>query len=244
VSDLPIYVSSSLALNFPRQRDIRRSANEFEDILEQEYNQPQTISVSDDLDPAIPRLVFISQDGLGQIVISQINITLSINYPSECQTDRTEAESHLLSKSHKLCELIKILEEVELCYWGLTSVIRLGRDLDNSNIISQMEKLLQQVDNPTEINDISVKITRVVSEFFFSNVTWKNYRLWQNTDSDPPRLSNAEADESGIEILVDFNDRYKFNEDPEYFSKPDVVEKIIEKSFDEIDRSIEKIRGL
>ncbi len=244
MSDLPIYVSSSLALNFPRQKDIRRKSNKFEDILEQEYSQPQAISVPDDFDPAVPRLVFISQDGLGQIVISQINITLSINYPSECQTDRTEAKNHLLSKSHKLCELIEILEEVKLCYWGLTSVIRLGRDLDNSNIISQMGRLLQPVDNSTEINDISVKITRVVSEYFFSNVTWKNYRLWPNTDSGPQRLSNAEADESGIEILVDFNDRYKFNEDPEHFSKPDVVEKIIENSFNEIDRSIEKIRGL
>ncbi len=245
MSDLPIYVSSSLALNFPRQKDVRRKFNDFEDILkeEQEYQQPQIMPVPDDFDPAVPRLVSISQDGLSQIVITQINITLNTNYPPECQTDKTEAESYLLSKSHTLCALTEILEEVKLCYFGLTSVVRLRSDLDDRNI-SQMSKLLQQVDNQADINDISVKVTSVVLGRFFSNVTWKNYRLWRNTVSGPERLPNANADECGIEILVDFNDRYKYNEDPEYFSKSDVVAAIIENSFNEISKSIEKIRGL
>jgi len=239
VFDAPMYVSSSLVITFSRQEDIRRKSNDFEDILKEKgYQQPQMLSVPDDFDPKVPRFVFISQDGPGQIAVSQINITLSANYPSECRADATKAKEYMTDKSHILCSLIEIFEEVKLHYFGLTSVIRLRSDRDDSSI-SRICTLLQSVDNKAEINDISVKVTSVVSERFFSNITLKNYRVWQNIGSQ--RLSNTKAMESGIEILVDFNDRYRYNEDLTYSSEPGVVKEIVEGSFNEISRSIEKI---
>ena len=41
-------------------------------------------------------------------------------------------------------------------------------------------------------------------------------------------MSRKEALEQGIEIEGDFNDRYKFNEDVDYFSGQDIVEEIID----------------
>ena len=45
------FVNNSFSLVFPRQPQIRRMANEFEDRLKERYFQPQIISVPDDLDP-------------------------------------------------------------------------------------------------------------------------------------------------------------------------------------------------
>ena len=50
--------------------------------------------------------------------------------------------------------------------------------------------------------------------------------------------------EQVIEIEGDFNDRYKFNEDPSYSSSQDIIEDIIDKGLAEILKAIIKIRGL
>lgn len=84
------YIQSSFSVSFSRQLQIRRSANTFEDFLKSHfsghYGQPQVISVPDELDSEIPRIIFGSRHGFSQVIVSQINMTLNVTYSPDWQT--------------------------------------------------------------------------------------------------------------------------------------------------------------
>ncbi len=244
----PVYVRSSFALNFAQQVDIRRRANDFEDILRGKgYIQPQIIPVPDNLDPEIPRMIFASQDTFSHIVISQINATLNLRHPPECRKNIAKCKRYLLDRSPIPFELLRVLEEVKPYFCGLISVVRLPSLVEDDEILKRMAELSLGGDYTPDVHDIVLKTTRIVSDRFFSNVTWKNFRAWRNIEPAPSRfrpLSTRAASERGIEILIDFNDRYKFNESTDYYSGPDVVKELIEHAFDQISAAVEKVKEI
>jgi len=55
-------------------------------------------------------------------------------------------------------------------------------------------------------------------------------------------LPQAQAAERGIQITGDFNDRFSFNENADYFSSTDSAKEIIEKGLSEMEKAINKIK--
>jgi hypothetical protein len=245
--EAPKYIRNSFGVTFTRQTEIRRNANEFEDMLKGDYSQPQIISIPDELDPEIPRMIFTSKHGFSQIIASQVNITLNVKYSPDWQIDISKGREYLLKRVQILFDLLEKLQDVNLYFCGLTTVTRLPAIVDEDSVLNFLTKLCLNKEEAEDIYDIHVKIAKVVSERFFSNITSKNYRLWKIDTTDPqsvPRLSRKGSFEHGIEIVGDFNDRYMFNEKKDYFSNQDIVHEIIEQGICEIEKAIKRIKGL
>jgi len=70
-----------------------------------------------------------------------------------------------------------------------------------------------------------------------------NYKNWKNvtTSEQALRLSDSKAEEFGIEITIDYNDRFEFNENEEYKSSFNQVNKILDGNFLAMNEEIEKI---
>lgn len=117
------YIQNSFSVSFSRYPEIRRRSNEFEDLLktnfQNHYGQPQVISVPDELDPEVPRLVFGSRHGYSQIIISQIGMTLNVTYSPEWQQDISKGKKYLKERSSALYLLLKILEDSQIFFSGL-----------------------------------------------------------------------------------------------------------------------------
>ncbi|HLG29906.1 MAG TPA: hypothetical protein VI387_06800, partial [Candidatus Brocadiales bacterium] len=96
------------------------------------------------------------------------------------------------------------------------------------------------------IHDLQFKRTTIESGRFFSNITLNNYREWniEGREQGIINLPTKEASERGIEIVGDFNDRYKFNEDKEYRSAIEVACIIIDEGLSEIGKFVGIIGGL
>ncbi len=241
----PRYIGNSFNVTFSRQPAIRRMANDFEDKLEGQYFQPQIIPVPDDLDPNVPRMIFGSKHGFSQIIVSQINLLLSVTYSPDWQLDISKGRQYLLDRVSILFELLDIIEDAELCFCGLTTLVRLPSEMDADTILGDMAKLCKGNLDIQDLHDVQIKTTTVISNLFFSNMTLRNYRIWKlGGNQEISRLPREKVLEQGIEIEGDFNDRYKFNEDPSYSSSQDIIEDIIDKGLAEILKEIIKIRGL
>jgi len=123
------YVQNSFAIAFPRQHDIRRKVNDFEDFLqthlEGHYQQPMLIPVPDEMDPEIPRLIFGSRHGFSQIVFSQIGLSLNVDYSPDWQLDVSKGRQYLLERAPVLFDLLSILDNIKPFFSGLTTKIRL-----------------------------------------------------------------------------------------------------------------------
>lgn len=223
---------NSFNIFFPKQLGIRRKANEFEDALQGHYFQPLIIPVPDDFDPEVPRMIFGSKHGFSQVMVSQVSVTLNVNYSLDWQTDSEKRKNYLVDRIPVLFQLLKISGIAAPCFCGLATRFRLtGEGMSDENIILHLAKLYLKEESLQTPHDLQIKKTEILEDTFFSNVTVRNYRSWrlQEGVSGILSLSYTEADERGIEIVVDFNDRHAFNEDKAYHTCEQTAATIIQK---------------
>jgi hypothetical protein len=240
----PRYIQNSFSVLFPRQKEIRRRANEFEDMLKKQYFQPQIIPVPDDLDPEVPRMIFGSEHGFSQIIVSQISIVLSANYSPDWQLDITKGKRYLLDRLPMMFDLLALLNGAKSYFCGLTTRVDLVSQENDVDILDHLVNIFIK-ENQNDIDELQLKTTRIIDNRFYSNITVQNYRLWKFEEpmQGVMRLPQKEASERGIKIVGDFNDRFSFNEKADYFSSMDCAREIIENGLSEMDNAIFKIKG-
>lgn len=238
------YIRNSFNIVFARQKEIRRRDHEFENKLRGLYFQPHIIPIPDDLDPEMPRIIFGSEHGFSQIIISQVNLVLNVLYSPDWQNDIEKGKKYLIERTPKLFELLELLENPKPHFCGLTTLAYLPVTEDDLAILSYISSKFLKPENSADVHDLLFKTTFIVDNKFFSNIEVQNYRSWKRVEQEGiPPLSRKEATERGVQIVGDFNDRYAFNEEKGYTSSPDIANIIIEKGFDEIKKMIMKIRG-
>lgn len=242
------YIQNGFSITFQRYQNIRRKANEFEDLLKKRFNghygQPQLIPVPDELDPEVPRMIFGSKHGFSQIIISQIAVVLNAIYSPDWQTDISKGKEYLMERSAALFSLLETIDHMPVYFSGLTTRIQLPMDTDDASILQHLQKCFGIPLNERNTHDIQVKITSVHNETFYSNITIQNFRSWQIAG--PIQgilpLSRQKASERGVEILGDFNDRYAFNEQNDYVSSSSLVTQIINEGLTQVSNTIRKVQ--
>lgn len=240
----PKYIQNSFNILFSRQPDIRRSANDFEDKLKGRYFQPHIVPVPDDLDPEVPRMIFGSEHGFSQIIVSQVTLVLNVTYSPDWQIDVSKGRQYLLERVPILFELLDILKGEKAYFCGLSTRVHLSTKAEDKEIIEHLGKLLLR-NSMNSIYDFQLKIANVLSQRFFSNITLQNYRSWklEGARQGIIRLPQNEASDRGIEISGDFNDRYAFNEKKDYYTSRENSEGIIEAGLTEIKKMIMRLEG-
>lgn len=242
------YLKNSLTLTFPRQMNIRRKANEFEDKLkskaEVHYGQPQVIPIPDDLDSEVPRLIFNSTHGYSQIIISQISLVLNVVYSPDWQIDISKGRQYLLDRITILFELLDLLDGVKPYFSGLGTRVNLPLIQKNDKLVLEhLSKLYFKDLDVLNIYDIQFKTAVMVSDKFFSNVTIQNYRAkkFDEPQQGMLRFPGKELVEAGVQIIGDFNDRYTFNEKENYYSTTEICMEVINQGFQKIEDVIKKV---
>jgi len=239
------YIQNSFNVVFPRQPSIRRLANEFEDKLKCSYAQPQIVPIPDDLDPEVPRMIFGSQHGYSQIIVSQISIALSVTYSPDWQEDISKGQRYLLDKVSTIFDLLSLLDQVKPCFSGLTTRVNLSSQQNDKQIVKRLTDAFLRNSEFDDLDEIQVKIARITEARFYSNITIHNYRTWkfEAPPQGPVRYSRGKSVERGIQVIGDFNDRHRFNEDENYYSSLHASEQIINSALMEVAQTVEKLRG-
>jgi hypothetical protein len=244
VFDKAKYIQNSFNIFFSRQPEIRRSANEFEDKLKGKYFQPHIVPVPDDLDPEVPRMLFGSEHGFSQIIVSQVTLVLNVTYSPDWQTDISKGQEYLFGRVPILFELLDIFKGEKPYFCGLSTRVHLPTKIEDEKVIDHLEKLFLK-NSMNSIYDVQLKITSVLSQRFFSNITIQNYRSWklEGPRQGAIRLPHNEVSDHGIEISGDFNDRYAFNEGSEYYTSRENAKAIIEGGLNEIKKMVIQVEG-
>jgi hypothetical protein len=238
------YVQNGLSIMFPRQPAIRRRANDFEDRLTGKYFQPSIIPVPDDVDPEFPRIVFGSEHGFSQIIVSQVSLTLMATYSAEWQSDIARGQAYLVERVPLMFDLIGVLD-VTPHYSGLMSRVQLPSTMSDDLIVGLLARVFLKEEDTSNVHEISVKLTHVLSGTFFGNAVIQNYRSWKASDSEQGIVPRpvANAIDRGVQITGDLNDRYGFNEKPDYQSSAATTESVIVRGLDEVKKVVATIRG-
>lgn len=245
----PHYMSNGFTIIFERQLDIRRRVNDFEDILREDYLQPQVLPIPDEFQADAPRIIFVSQHGFSQIVVTQVSIGLTINYSANWQVNTNYRREYLLERIPKLFTLISRIRKgksrVRPFYCGLSTVVRLADEKKEFDIAPHLARIYLVQPDIKKLYDFQLKLTTVEMQQFFSNVTVENYRthIIEGVPQEVIRLPEKRASALGIQITGDYNDRYAFQERPKYRTSSDNVRAVIEGGHRAIETSIEHLKG-
>lgn len=221
----PLFIQSGFSIVFDRQLDIRRKSSEFEDILSGNYQQPQIINVLDEFQPEVPRITFNSKHSYSQIIISQISITLNVNYSPDWQGNINLGRVYLTGRVPLLFDLVGSIKRqgkvIRPHFCGLLTLVRIPSELDDTGILEFLAKYLSVTIKARETHDLQRKITSIRANKYFSNLTIENYRTWQIEDLSAgiTKLPRSAAIERGVQISGDFNDRYAYQEKKVLFFK-------------------------
>ncbi len=230
----PRFISNSFSVIFPPRAQIRRLANAIEDIVTKAgYFQPHIIPVPDEFDNEVPRILFGSEHGFSQIVISNTNISLNINYSPDWQLNIELGQKYLSDRIEILFRILSEAINASPIYCGLITKVRLASkaDIDTCiNILSE-KHLTDQV--KTSLREIKIKRTIIEDEKYYYNVTINNYRTWKDEigKTGIRHLHDNKIIEHGLEITTDFNDRHSFNKDiaEEYQTNIDAALVVLER---------------
>lgn len=208
---------------------MRRLAYNFEDVLSSDYSQANVFSVADEADPQLPRIAFASKHGFSQIYISQVNLSLIVNYSrDEWAFDHHRRSSYLLPRIERLFDLLRLMPGVDAAYSGVTHNYWIDSLLSDLDIIERLQKFyFGKVD--AALDDVIIRFSHVVADRFYSNVVVQTSREWPHIDPlSMARLPKASAVRRGIAIEHDLNDRFAYNEIPEFHSSMDSASKMME----------------
>ncbi len=237
------YVQNSINVVFPREPQIRRLANNFEDMLKGKYFQPQIVPIPDEFDPEVPRMIFGSLHGFSQIIVTQVNFVLNVMHSPDWQEDISKGNEYLLERVSILFQLLEILENVKPSFCGLTTRVNMPTNAGDEAILHRLADVFLSPGEVQNYHDLEVKFTTIVQDKFFNNMTIQNYRLWTRVGPQEgiPRLARGAAYEKGIQIIGDFNDRYAFNEFEGYISSCDAAKEIINRGLTRVKETVKKI---
>ena len=241
------YLLNSFSIAFPRQPDVRRRANDLEDKLKERlaghYSQPTVLPLPDDLDPHVPRLIFSSQHGFSQILVSQVNLVFNVTYSAEWQVDEKKREKHLRDRFPIMFELLSALDVVKPHFCGLMTNVHLASREDDSAIVAHVARMFLRNGSLPDTYDIEVRRAIVTEDRFFNVTAVQNYRLWDRELQQLQPLPRKDVKERGVQVVVDFNDRYSFNERESYSTDSALASEIIDRSYKEMQETVSRIEG-
>lgn len=244
-------VRHSLSLTMGRNLSIRRMVNDIEDLIKQHslggFAQPQLIPVPDELDAEIPRVVFTSQGGHTQVVVSQVSVTFNANYSPDWAEDSDRCREYLLSK-------VDLLFSIASAGWrnssphfaGVTTVFRIPADSRRDSVALLAPVFADRQLLTTRANELSCRWSLDEQDRFFNNVALQTFITLNeqslNSTDVIPRINEDTIGACGVEIVSDYNDRLAFNVRPQYSTNATTVKEMLAAGYEAARNAVETLR--
>ncbi len=202
-----------------------------------EFNEPSILPIPDNGPSEIPRIILESKNGHSQINISQDTVSLIIKYDNDYLDNWELCHDYIEKKQKVIGEFLDLNSNGKLKFSGLTTTFFTGQDIVDATGFLK-DRLITSDLNSTfdNIFDINTRITSVIENKYFSNITFENARVYKDQNEIMTAGFQKDQISNNIAITVDINDRYLFNTSSEYISGKDVFSRILEISTLSIDK--------
>ncbi len=235
------FIQNNFSFIFPRNIGIRKMANEIEEILSEYYMPPQITGIPDDMDPNLPRIIFTSKNNHSRIILSQLNVLVDVNYDDNFTLD--DKKKYL---EERISLAKKIIDKLgaKVNFIGLNTIVNIQTSTFEDSINVLLKKYYKTREESEIYEDLIIKKTLIFENKYYANISVQNYKTWNNIvpSFDLMRLSKTNANEFGVQLFIDYNDRYAFNEKEGYFSDLSNISNIIDESFEIAIKEIDFIR--
>ena len=221
-------------LYFEKEIAPRNFIDKLESVFPDRFNKPFNVQpVPNDAPAMIPRITVNSQNGLENIIISQINMQYNINFSEPIENINTVIEEY----KDIILNIFRGIKESlnkEAYYFGISSVI----EEDSEKPINDIkEKYLKTLDENT--CELNIRYGKKEENKYYINYLINNSRevtgnftLEQGEhEINLEIISTSKFEEVRhfIQKTIDINDKLAFNEDEHYRTSEEEISIIIDK---------------
>ncbi len=221
-------------LYFEREVAPRKFIDALESAFPDRFNKPFNVQpIPNDAPAMIPRITINSQNGLENIIISQINMQYSINFSEPIENIDTVIESY----KEIILNIFKGIKQSlnkEAYYFGISSVI----EKDSENPINDIkDEYLKALDENT--CELNIRYGKKEQDKYYINYLINNSKevTGSFTVAQGEHEINLEIISTSkfkevrhfIQKTIDINDKLAFNEDENYRTSEDEITNIIDK---------------
>lgn len=202
-------IQSAFGITLPQVRGVGQREDEIYELLKGHYFSAKPFPGAE----APGALTFQSQHGHSQIIVTDTDLVLSVNYSVEWQTNKANARQYMIERAQMLFDVLALVSSSAPYFCGSIFQVRVPWSGGDEELVQNLSSTLL-VNRLPSYHDVVVRITDVVDDTFFCNISTQNYRLWTSSLSigNTLRLSRYQANERGADVSVDFNSRYAYNE--------------------------------
>jgi hypothetical protein len=229
-------LSTAFNTFFPVIPDMRHKLFSFEEKLGEFFMTPfTTIPIPDDAPAEIPRIQARSHHGHSELNVSLDRISFLSRFDEQFNNNWNRCETYLNQRAIPITSMVQELVDDKFLYSGLTTEVAFEGGLDP---IQHFKNKFFKTNSKSDPYDMSFKLTYVVDEKFYINISLQNQRIYTGQNSEVVLPAYLEQIGTGIVVLIDVNDRHGFNFIKEYHSKAEDAKKIIEISSDFIQNKL------
>ncbi len=208
-------------ITYPLVMDCRKKFIGAEDILSDFFQPANILSVPDQLNAEIPRMIVNTKNNHSLLNISLIGATLTTNFDGDFVDNWKQCETYLKSRMNTVYNLVDEMTNKNEEYTGLIS--RLEYTPADESAVNMIKKVLlkengEKLGNPY---DISCKFTYIYRDKYFINISLENIREYKADRIEGGKALITETGNSSIGITLDINDRYLANSKKEYRTSKD-----------------------
>ncbi|MGD0621316.1 MAG: hypothetical protein ABSA82_02470 [Thermacetogeniaceae bacterium] len=244
-------LNSQYNIFFPNLTSIRQQIFTLEDKLGDKFQTPFNLLPIPDTAPSeIPRITAMSKLGHSQLQFSLSSMSLATGYDDNFNSDWNKCSEYIDKRIENLIPVIGELIDWRFLYSGLVVVLQFDETELNEEPIQFMINRFLNLNSSRKPFDIDYKITFALDETFYMNMNFKNYRSYEGLSasfyeglSDPYFFSPAylQLKETGLNLMLDVNDKYGFNNIRGYVSDRESYKKLLDLVGDVLNKNIMEI---
>ncbi len=203
-------------ITYPMVMDCRKKFIDSEDVLREFFQPANILSVPDQLNAEIPRMIVATKNNHSFLNISLIGATLTTNFDGDFVDNWKYCETYLEARMNAVYNLVDEMTNNDEEYTGLITRLEYTPSDDSAVNIIKKTMLREEGKKLGNPYDISCKFTYIYEDEFFINVSLENVREYKAERIDGSKALLTETGKSTIGITLDINDRYLANSKKEY----------------------------
>lgn len=223
-----IIQNATYSIIYPKANNIRRDLFNLEDELEGIFVKPfALLPIPDEAPEEIPRIQATSKYGHSNLSVSLNTAQITVNFDENYAKNKDKCLEYITNRIYKIFNAIKTKVSDKCLFSGLTLNI-LFDDLKDENPIDIITNNLYKAKSDLKPYDINNKVTYVISEKYYINITCFNVRTYSGiSNMEVNSLVNMKENSHILGVTLDINDRYAFNYKNGYETTASEIENII-----------------
>lgn len=219
--------TTTVSINYKRVRELKRTYYNHENVLRRHFNEATVLPIPDDAPDEIPRITVTTLHDHGQLVITPVNAAFRVSYDENYENDLKQCICYVKERMESVFEFLDKLTKGQYEYFGIVTEVLI--DMDGGAKTLAM-KLLDEKRMADIVHDLDVRYTFVEDDDIFVNIDMRNVRLFKDgcTGTVAGSFSERNQSKNTICAVIDVNNRYGFNENPDFCSSKKDVDKLFE----------------